>query len=404
MIPVTSMPRPPPMPRVALTMPIAVVMRSRGNVSRITPMASGIIADETPCSALPTTSTAREPEMAQTTDPMTSSTIAMRIIFFLPYMSPNRDSTGVATAPASSVAVNTQVTADTEVWNARMNSGSSGRASVCITETTSPAMASAVRTRAADCSLSGAAWSPRPVTVGATSAMRSPELGAGRRCRRYLLKLSKSMGANLTSMAAREPSAVGAVPVAGRAPATGQGPVHGRATPEGLGSGRPRIADAVPTDVIELERALSQIAYLITRHRQHDRTAVEAGVPVSRAAVPILRLLAASPSLRPGEIAARLEVEPPHIARQVHLLERAGYAESVPDPGDRRAHTVRLTPAGRDAIGRISQAGRQQMLKALASWSPQELQQLATLISRMADDFSAFAASEGIEVPRATSD
>jgi DNA-binding MarR family transcriptional regulator len=180
------------------------------------------------------------------------------------------------------------------------------------------------------------------------------------------------MGANLTSMAVREPSAVGAVPVTGRAPAAA---------------------------VIELERALSQIAYLITRHRQHDRTAVEAGVPVSRAAVPILRLLAESPSLRPGEIAARLEVEPPHIARQVHLLERAGYAESVPDPGDRRAHTVRLTPAGRDAIGRISQAGRQQMLKALASWSPQELQQLATLISRMADDFSAFAASEGIDVP-----
>jgi DNA-binding MarR family transcriptional regulator len=208
------------------------------------------------------------------------------------------------------------------------------------------------------------------------------------------------MSANLTSMAVREPSAVvGAVPVAGRAPAAAQAAAHGQVPPDGPGSDPPRIAGAVPTDVIELERAFSQIAYLITRRRQHDRTAVEAGVPVSRAAVPILRLLAESPSLRPGEIAARLEVEPPHIARQVHLLERAGYAESVPDPGDRRAHTVRLTPAGRDAIGRISQAGRQQMLKALASWSPQELQQLATLISRMADDFSAFAASEGIDVP-----
>jgi hypothetical protein len=39
------------------------------------------------------------------------------------------------------------------------------------------------------------------------------------------------------------------------------------------------------------------------------------------------------------------------------------------------------------------------MLKALASWSPQELRQLARLISRMADDFSAFAAREGIDVP-----
>jgi DNA-binding MarR family transcriptional regulator len=177
-------------------------------------------------------------------------------------------------------------------------------------------------------------------------------------------------------MAAQEPRAATPAPAAGRGSAGGP----------------------VPADVIEIERALAQIAYLITRHRQHDRTAVEAGVPVSRAAVPILRLLAESPSLRPGEIAARLEVEPPHIARQVHQLERAGYAESVPDSTDRRAHTVRLTPAGRDAISRISQAGRQQMLKALAAWSPQERQQLATLISRMADDFSAYAASQGIDL------
>jgi DNA-binding MarR family transcriptional regulator len=192
-------------------------------------------------------------------------------------------------------------------------------------------------------------------------------------------------------MAVQEPTAAAQAAARGRAPADGPG--------EPSTAGRGGGAEPIPADVIELERALARIAYLITRHRQHDRTAVEAGVPVSRAAVPILRLLAESPSLRPGEIAARLEVEPPHIARQVHLLEREGYAESVPDSGDRRAHIVRLTPSGRDAIGKISQAGRQQMLKALANWSPQELGQLATLMSRMADDFSAHAASQGIDVP-----
>jgi hypothetical protein len=92
-------------------------------------------------------------------------------------------------------------------------------------------------------------------------------------------------------------------------------------------------------------------------------------------------------------------VEPSHIARQVHLLERAGYAESVPDPGDRHAHSRPAHAAGRDAI---SQAGRQQMLKALAGWSPQELSQLAALISRVADDFSAYAASQGIDLPART--
>ena len=160
---------------------------------------------------------------------------------------------------------------------------------------------------------------------------------------------------------------------------------------------QPSGASPVPPDVVEIQRALARVAYLITRARQHDRTAVEAGVPVNRAAVPILRLLAESGPLRPGEIAGRLEVEPPHIARQVALLEKAGYAERVPDPGDGRARRVRLTSPGRDAIGRINQVARHQMLEALAGWTPAERKQLATLLHRMTDDFFAYQASKDIE-------
>ena len=157
---------------------------------------------------------------------------------------------------------------------------------------------------------------------------------------------------------------------------------------------QPSGAGPVPADVVEIQRALSRVAYLITRARQHDRTALEAGVPVTRAAVPILRLLAESGPLRPGAIATRLEVEPPHIARQVRLLEKAGHVERVPDPGDRRACRVRLTPSGQDAIGRVNQVARQQVLQALAGWTPQERSQLATLLSRMVDDFLAHMARD----------
>ena len=152
----------------------------------------------------------------------------------------------------------------------------------------------------------------------------------------------------------------------------------------------PVPADA---DVTEIERALSRIAYLITRARQHDRTALEAGVPVNRAAVPILRLLAESGAMRPGEIAERLGVEPPHIARQVHLLEKAGWAGHAPDPGDRRARRVRLTAAGTDAIDRVNQAARQWIRCALADWTPEEREHLAALMGRMADDFIAHTAA-----------
>ena len=86
--------------------------------------------------------------------------------------------------------------------------------------------------------------------------------------------------------------------------------------------------------------------------------------------------------------------EAPHVTRQVQLLQQAGYADSVPDPGDRRAHLIQLTPAGTAAAGRIREAGISGMQAALAYWPPQERHQLATLLHRMVDDFLAYAAAE----------
>jgi DNA-binding MarR family transcriptional regulator len=150
----------------------------------------------------------------------------------------------------------------------------------------------------------------------------------------------------------------------------------------------------ISADVIELERALTRIAYLITRTRRHDRIRMAAGVPLDRAAAVILRQLAESGPARPGELAARLEVEAPHVTRQVQRLRQAGYVDRVPDPNDRRAHLVRLTPAGTAAVDRIREVGRRAMQDALAIWTPQELHQLAMLFHRMVDDFLAYAARD----------
>ena len=98
--------------------------------------------------------------------------------------------------------------------------------------------------------------------------------------------------------------------------------------------------------------------------------------------------------MRPGELAARLGVEAPHVTRQVQRLQKAGYADREPDPDDRRAHLIQLTPAGKAASDRIRQAGKTGMQTALAHWPPQELHQLATLLHRMVDDFLAYAAEE----------
>jgi DNA-binding MarR family transcriptional regulator len=144
-----------------------------------------------------------------------------------------------------------------------------------------------------------------------------------------------------------------------------------------------------PPGIVEIERALTRVSHLLTRARQHDRTVAESGVPVDRAAVPLLRALAeAGEPLRPGELAARLAVEAPHVTRLVQRLEKAGYVERVPDPGDGRAHRVRLREAGRDAVDCICAVGRRWMAEALAGWSPEDRRSLAGLVGRMADDIA----------------
>jgi DNA-binding MarR family transcriptional regulator len=159
----------------------------------------------------------------------------------------------------------------------------------------------------------------------------------------------------------------------------------------------PVAADAA--DAAEILREITRISYLITRARRHDRVRTVADVPLDRAAVMVLGQLAEAGPVRPGELAARLGVEAPHVTRQVQRLQQAGYADRVPDPDDRRAQLIQLTPAGRAAAGRIREAGTTGMQAALAHWPPQERHQLATLLHRMVDDFLAYAAAEEREQP-----
>jgi len=153
----------------------------------------------------------------------------------------------------------------------------------------------------------------------------------------------------------------------------------------------PQAASPASTEVIEIERALNRITYLISRSRQHDRLMTLAGVPLDRAAVALLRQIADSEPLRPGELANRLAVEASHVTRQVQQLQKTGYVTRVPDPDDRRAQRIELTEAGRTAVRRVREAGARGMQMALSEWSPEDLRQLATLFHRMVDDFLTYA-------------
>ena len=161
----------------------------------------------------------------------------------------------------------------------------------------------------------------------------------------------------------------------------------------------PPVPSVASPEVIEIERALTRITYLSTRARRHDRLMAMAGVPLDRAAVALLRQVADSEPLRPGELAQCLGVEASHVTRTVQQLQKSGYVTRVPDPDDGRAQRIRLTDAGREAVGRIRDAGARGMQLALSGWSPEELGRLATLFHRMVDDFLSYSVDDESEQP-----
>jgi DNA-binding MarR family transcriptional regulator len=101
-----------------------------------------------------------------------------------------------------------------------------------------------------------------------------------------------------------------------------------------------------------------------------------------------------SEPLRPSELAVRLGVEASHVTRQAQQLQKAAYVTRISDPDDHRAQRIQITPGGQEAVDRSREASYRGMQMALAHWSPQELQQLATLLQRMVGDLIARADAE----------
>jgi DNA-binding MarR family transcriptional regulator len=159
-------------------------------------------------------------------------------------------------------------------------------------------------------------------------------------------------------------------------------------------SATPAPVLAVSAEIGEIETALTEIAYLASRARQHERLMAVAGVSLDRSAAALLRQLAMAEPIRAGELAGRLAVEASHVTRQVQQLERTGYVTRVPDPDDGRAQLIQLTPMGRQTVERIRTVGCLGMQQVLGAWPTEDLSTLAVLFRRMVDDFVAHAEDE----------
>src|SRR4051794_31769647 len=94
----------------------------------------------------------------------------------------------------------------------------------------------------------------------------------------------------------------------------------------------------------ELSALLGQLVRLLRRNAPAD---------VGPGSLAAMATLYRSGSLRLGDLAAREGLAPPTLTRMVAAMESAGYVLRSPDPMDRRAVQVALTPAGARMVQQV---------------------------------------------------
>src|SRR6516164_9329707 len=99
-------------------------------------------------------------------------------------------------------------------------------------------------------------------------------------------------------------------------------------------------------------------------------------VCVSRTEVGVLRNLRAGPR-RITELAAEERVTQPAITLLVNRLQERGWVDRIPDPSDRRAVLVSLTPTGQAVFEQLRAEYRALMHEEMASLDDSEIETLA---------------------------
>jgi DNA-binding MarR family transcriptional regulator len=112
----------------------------------------------------------------------------------------------------------------------------------------------------------------------------------------------------------------------------------------------------------------------------------EAGVALDRALFPLLVVIQRRGPLAVGELADRLGRDYTTVSRQVGKLESLGLVARRDGTADRRVTEAVVTDKGQ-AMSDALDAARERLARmALAEWSERDLEELARLLRRFADN------------------
>jgi MarR family transcriptional regulator for hemolysin len=135
----------------------------------------------------------------------------------------------------------------------------------------------------------------------------------------------------------------------------------------------------------ELAFAINDVARLLRTFADHEARRFG----MTRAKWAVLARLDRFEGLKQTELAEMLDLQPISLTRLLDGLAENGLIERRPDPDDRRAKRLFLTPAARPLLERLSALGEDLMATALAGLAPAELDALLERLNLVKDNLRA---------------
>ncbi|MEU4403069.1 MULTISPECIES: MarR family winged helix-turn-helix transcriptional regulator [unclassified Streptosporangium] len=95
-----------------------------------------------------------------------------------------------------------------------------------------------------------------------------------------------------------------------------------------------------------------------------------------------------NPETTQADLVQRIGIEQPTIAKAITRMERAGFVERAPDPGDRRVTRLRLTERGEAVVDAVVAAWAQVESRASAGLGEADAARLIRLLHTVRDNLT----------------
>jgi DNA-binding MarR family transcriptional regulator len=140
---------------------------------------------------------------------------------------------------------------------------------------------------------------------------------------------------------------------------------------------------SLPSDSARTRSVESVMHALMSVGRLMRRSAVDT---VDLGTFWMLKTIASHGSMRVTELAQIAGLDTSTVSRHVTQLHRTGLLERTPDPDDRRAQRVELSPAGQSKLDEAVRNRIALLERSLEGWGPDELDDLGRLLNRFIGD------------------